>query len=311
MSHSSSTAHASNSPYVAGTPKALAWLRGCAFAGCVALVMGMAGTVHAASPAFELFAMDNGVGRGTWTPARQAATLREIGFAGISYNYTNPADLKTWLAEMGAAGRKIYGLYFPAQLDGARTLPVGIEEAVALLRDSGAVLWLTVQGPNRPGELDAEAIRAIQAAADLAASAGLRVSLYPHKGFYVATAEQALALVLKSGRANVGLTVNLAHELAAGHGARLPEIVRRVAPCLTLVTLNGATDRPDKAWENYIKLLGEGDYDVGAILRTLAEVKYRGPVGIQFYNIRGAADENLRTTMREWMRLGGLAGTRH
>lgn len=271
-----------------------------------ALALGLgAVNVKAAPPAWEVFAMDNGVGRGTWSPARQASTLRTLGFSGISYNYTNPADLKGWLAETGAAGRRIYGLYFPVTLQAAKPFPPGIEEAVEALRGSGAVLWLTVQAPNRPGELDAEAIRAVQAAADLAAGAGLRVVLYPHKGFYLATAEQAFAWVLKTGRANVGLTVNLAHELAAGNGARLPEIIRHVAPCLQLVTLNGATDRPAADWSNYIKLLGEGDYDVPALLQTLTEVNYRGPIGIQFYNIKGDPEENLRTTMRAWTRLTG------
>jgi hypothetical protein len=269
-------------------------------------VLGLgAATVSAAQPEWEVFAMDNGVGRGSWAPARQAATLRALGFSGISYNYTTPADLKVWLAETSAAGRRIYGLYFPATLQSERTFPPGLVEAVQALRGSGAVLWLTVQGPNRPGELDAEAIRKVQEAADLAAGAGLRVVLYPHKGFYLATAEQALAWTLKIGRANVGLTVNLAHELAAGNGARLPEIIRQVAPCLQMVTLNGATDQSVAGWGNYIKLLGDGDYDVAAILRTLAEVNYRGPVGIQFYDIKGDPEENLRTTMRAWARLTG------
>jgi sugar phosphate isomerase/epimerase len=276
-------------------------------AGCVALATATVGPSHAAPPEFELFAMDNGVGRGSWTPARQAATLREVGFTGISYNYTNPADLKVWLAELQAAGRAFRGLYFTTRLDRPQAFPDGIEEAVAALRGSGAVLWLTVQGPARPGERDAEAIRRIQAAADLAASAGLRVSLYPHQGFYLTTAEQALELTLRSGRANVGVTVNLTHELAAGNGARLPEIIRLVAPCLTMVTINGATDRPDLGGSNRIKLLGEGDYDVGAIVRTLAEVKYHGPIGVQFYSIKGDPDANLRATMSAWRKMTGSA----
>jgi sugar phosphate isomerase/epimerase len=114
-------------------------------------------------------------------------------------------------------------------------------------------------------------------------------------------------LTLRSGRANVGVTVNLTHELAAGNGARLPEIIRLVAPCLTMVTINGATDRPDLGGSNRIKLLGEGDYDVGAIVRTLAEVKYHGPIGVQFYSIKGDPDANLRATMSAWRKMTGSA----
>ena len=86
-------------------------------------------------------------------------------------------------------------------------------------------------------------------------------------------------------------------------GNVLPEIIRRVSPRLELVSINGATDRAGPGWENYIKLLGDGDYDVPGILRTLVEVKYRGPVGIQFYNVKGDPLENLRTTMRAWKSL--------
>jgi sugar phosphate isomerase/epimerase len=136
--------------------------------------------------------------------------------------------------------------------------------------------------------------------ADLAATAGLRVVVYPHFGFYVATAEQAFALVTKAERANVGVTVNLSHELAAGHGARLPAIIRRVAPLLEMVSLNGASDRPGPGWNNYIKVLATGDYDVQALLRVLQEVNYTGPVGLQCYNVQGEPKANLETAHRAW-----------
>jgi len=131
------------------------------------------------------------------------------------------------------------------------------------------------------------------------------VVLYPHKGFYLATAEQALALVGRVERANVGLTVNLCHELAAGNGARLPEIIRKVAPLLELVSINGATDRPAGNWDDYIKVLGEGTYDVPAILRTLTEINYTGPIGLQFYGVKGEPKANLGKAMRAWKALSG------
>lgn len=244
--------------------------------------------------------MDNGVGRGTWSAARQASTLRDLGYHGISYNYTTPAALEEWLAATAEKKLKIYGLYFPLQLRSDRALPAGLAEAITRLRGSGAALWTIIPNPGAPGDYEAEAIKGLQQLADLAAAAQLRVVLYPHKGFYLATAEHALALVQAVGRTNVGLTVNLAHELAAGNGARLPEIIRRVAPALERVTLNGATDKASPGWENYIKLLGTGDYDVGVVLKTLAAIRYAGPVGIQFYNVPGTPDENLTATIAAW-----------
>lgn len=256
-----------------------------------------------AAPGFDLFAMDNGVGRGTWSPEQQAAALHELGYQGISYNYTGAADLATCLKALRPRKLELYGVYFPARLEGEPGLPPDLGQAVRLLEGSRAALWLTIPASSQPGDHEAQAVRRIREAANLAATAGLRVVLYPHKGFYMATAEHAFALTLKAARTNVGVTVNLAHELAAGNGARLPDVIRQVAPCLSLVTLNGATDRPASGWDNYIKLLGDGDYDVQAILRTLHEVRYRGPVGLQFYNVKGDVRANLQSAMRAWQSL--------
>lgn len=268
----------------------------CLLLGSLALLAGGA----ARAEAWKVFAMDNGVGRGAWTPERQATVLKELGFHGISYNYASPAEAAGWRRELAARDLAFYGLYFGVRLEGARALPAGLVETVEILRGSGAVLWLVMPNPVTPGDYEDATVAVIREVADLAATAGLRVALYPHKDSYPATAEQALTLVERTQRANVGLTVNLAHELAAGNGARLPGILRRVAPHLDLVTLNGATNRPGPAWDNYIQLLGEGEYDVSVLLRTLREIRYTGPIGIQFYNVKGDSQENLAATMRAW-----------
>jgi sugar phosphate isomerase/epimerase len=260
----------------------------------------------AASPtwaAWPLFAMDNGVGRGSWSAAQQASVLKELGYAGISYNYTNPADLTVWRRELAARDLALVGLYVSVRLEPEPVLPPGLPEAIEGLRGSGAVVWLVLPVPAAPGDYEERALTALRKVADLAAPVGVRVVLYPHTRSYPATADQALPLVLRSGRANVGLTVNLAHELAAGNGAALPSILRRVAPVLDLVTLNGATDRPAGGWEQLIQVLGRGDYEVGALLRVLREIHYAGPVGLQFYNVKGEPRENLAAARTAWQAL--------
>ena len=273
----------------------------------LAAVVATPRSATAAGPSFEVFAMDNGVGRGIWSAERQASTLREIGFDGISYAYTNPADLKAWLGELGKQHLKLYGIYFGAQLQGEKPLPEGIKEAAGLLRGTGAVLWLTIASPGRPGDFEALALQRVQEVADLAADAGLRVVIYPHFGYYVATAEHAFDLALRSGRANVGVTFNLCHELAAGNGGRVPDIIRRVAPSLAMVTINGASDRPGPGWDNFIKRLGDGDYDVARVLKALADVDYLGPVGIQFYGLKGDPRGNLESAIHAWRALTATA----
>ncbi len=267
------------------------------------LVAGSSLAMHpalAVEPMWSLFAMDNGVGRGEWSPEQQASTLAELGFDGISYNYTKADDIPVWRAHLEARKLALTGIYLPARLEGDRILQPDLASAVQHLRGSDAVLWLTIPAPAKPGDHEAVAVARIREVADLAAQAGLRVVLYPHHGFYLATAEHAMALVQKSQRANVGVTVNLSHELAAGNGRRLPDIIRTVAPFLERVSINGASDVPGSGWNNFIQVLGQGTYDVGAVLRVLREVNYAGPVGVQFYNVKGEPKDNLAATVVAW-----------
>src|ERR1019366_9437008 len=72
---------------------------------------------NAALAAPEFFVLDNGVGRGAWTPEQQAKTLKELGYDGIGYNYTKPADLVAWQKAFKAQGLKIYSLYVYTFID--------------------------------------------------------------------------------------------------------------------------------------------------------------------------------------------------
>jgi len=115
------------------------------------LWMLLCGVTSAQAAAWEIFAMDNGVGRGTWSPEKQASVLKEIGFDGISYNYTHPADLRQWLTELKSRNLRLHAVYLAAQLEGEIVVPATLAESVLLLRGSGAVLWLIVPTPSAPG----------------------------------------------------------------------------------------------------------------------------------------------------------------
>ncbi len=250
----------------------------------------------------EFFPLDNGVGRGSWTPVQQAACLQELGFDGIGYNYTKPEDLAAWLKALSPRGLKLYSLYFGITLDQEDPYPAGLRQALPMLRGSGTILWVTVARPRTGGEYDPVAAQRIDALAELAAQQGLRVAIYPHLGLYVATAEDALRVLAPVTRTNVGVTVNLCHELASGNGPRLQEVIAKAAPRLFLATICGATDKKDDAggWSNYIQTLDRGQFDVFGMLAALQRAGYRGPIGLQCYSIKGDQKENLGKSMRAW-----------
>lgn len=252
------------------------------------------GSMTATATSNAFFAFDNGAGRGEWSPARQASVLKEAGYAGIGY--TGTGDLTNRLAAFRAADLKIFSLYLHGFLDKPARYEPGLTNAIRLLRGTGAVIWLTIR--EIKGEHDAEAAQLVREVADLAAAGGLRVAIYPHKGFYIATTDDALRILPQVNRTNVGVSINLCHELMSGNADRLPEIIRACGPKLFLVSINGA-DRGTTV-EQTIKVLGEGSFGVGDFLKQLNVAGYRGPIGLQCYNLKGKPEDNLRRSMAAW-----------
>jgi sugar phosphate isomerase/epimerase len=270
-----------------------------------ALLLGIVLLLHGGVSAAEIsnqvsnpfFAMDNGVGRGRLTPAEQAEVVKDIGFDGISYNGTQ--DLTERLSAFDQAGLKIFGIYVHASFEKPPREDTALAEAILKLKGKDTVVWLTV-GRLDKGE-DADAVRVVREVADMAATSGVRVAIYPHRGDHVETAEDALRIVEQVKRPNVGVTFNLCHELMAGNEPRLEDILRASASKLYMVTINGAD--PGTNVEQTIQVLGEGRVDVLKLLKVLDEEGYQGPIGLQCYNVKGDMKENLTRSMEVWKRM--------
>lgn len=261
------------------------------------LLCGATTSVHAT----ELFAFDNAVGRGKWTPEQQAATLKELGYDGISYNYTKPADLAVWLKVFKAQGLKIYGLYVHTFPDKQPPYDPAFKEAIKLLKGSDTVIWMTLrETKDKTRRYDAESIAIVRDLAAQAASNNLRVAIYPHAGFYIATAADAARIAKAANQPNVGMSINLCHEFVTGHGSKLDETIRQFAPLATLVSINGM----DVGRKSYFGRLDQGDFDLAAFLRKLHAAGYHGPIGWQGFKVEGDPRENLRLTMEAWKRIG-------
>ena len=244
-----------------------------------------------------LFAFDNGLGGKK--PSEQAALLKQLGYDGIGCTGTgNFAGRKE---AFDGQGLKIFTLYVHAYVDRPAAYEAGLMEALPQLKGTGTDLWLTLQGKAAD---DTAAVRIVREIADEAASRGVRIALYPHKGFFVETAEEALRIVKQVDRPNVGLTINLCHELAAGNAGRMDEIVKACAPHLIYVSINGA-DRSG-GWRELIRPLGEGDFDVSLFLKSLGAAGYKGSVGLQCYQLPGAPEDHLKRSMAKWREIGSL-----
>jgi sugar phosphate isomerase/epimerase len=262
----------------------------------LALATGLFADPAASAPRL-FFAFDNGVGREAgWSPERQATLLARLGYQGIGY--TGVDNHAARQAAFRGAGLRIVSVYVPCRVDATEAYSPALISALPQLRESGTLVWLTVQG--RASD-DARAATIVHEIASAAARHGVQVVLYPHKGFHIATADDALRLVRRVALPNLGLSFNLAHELAAGHADRVESILTAIAPHLMLVSINGA-DRAG-GWTELIQPLDAGNFDVRRVLRTLDTIGYRGPVGLQCYAIPGEPEPLLTRSIRTWHQL--------
>lgn len=251
--------------------------------------------------AWPFFAFDNGVGRGAWPASKQAETVKSLGYDGIHYNYTNPKDFAAKIAACKSAGVPIHAMYIYSFVNkpGASYDP-GIKEVIRMLKGSETIIWLTLRD-GKSGQQDKEAGQVVREIAEMAAESGLKVSLYPHAGFYVATAEDAVRVAKSVNLPNVGVSINLCHELFAGNSGRLAEVVKTAGPYLNLVSINGASPIPGKgpkAWDTLP--LGSGSFDTEGFLRLIRDSGYRGPIGHQFFAVAGDDQVKLTRAIESW-----------
>ena len=248
------------------------------------------------------FAMDTGLrdGKNT-TPAQRAETLAALGFVGsdLSGNKAAAETLKAY----DAKGVRLFGTYNYIPADAAWEPDDGMKQAIKALKGRDAWLWIAMTHktlkPSDPAG-DDDAVAALRKLADLAASDGVRVVLYPHTKSWVERLEDAVRVARKCRRDNVGATFNLCHFLQVdGDESKLPGLLKESMDKLFVVTVNGA-DSGAKGWGQLIQPLGRGTFDVAGLLRTLHSLDYKGPVGLQSYGIKGDSRTILGESIAGW-----------
>ena len=242
------------------------------------------------------FAFDNGTGRDQKLPLEEQAELvKRTGYAGLGY--TGALQVPEMLKALESRGLKMFSIYVAVRVDGEKpSYDAALPEAIRQLKGHGTVIWLTVQGTS-PDD-DERAVRMVREVADMAAESGLRVVLYPHTGFYVGRIEDALRIRSLAERRNVGVTFNLAHFLAVKDEPNLDQRLHEAVPYLEMVSINGAEH--EGGWDRLIQPLDRGAFDVFGLLKKLAAAGYKGPIGLQCYQVPGDIEANLNRSMAAW-----------
>jgi len=148
-------------------------------------------------------------------------------------------------------------------------------------------------------EGDERAVEIIREVAGMADDAGVRVALYPHINEWLERHDDALRVVEKVGKGNVGLSFNLFHRLRIEGEEGIDEQLERLRPYLFTVTINGSSKTGS------IETLDSGEFDIYKLLSTLKGLGYGGPVGLQGWGIKGDVRENLARSMAAWRKFSG------
>jgi len=253
----------------------------------------------------DFFAMDTATKDSTHqTASEQMEILKELGYDGLGY-WRGSGGLETVLEELDKHRLKAYPVYLYVSLDkDADPYDKNLKRTVELLKDRpGVTIWLPIYSKtyaNSSPAGDNRAIEILLELSDLCEKNNVKIALYPHYASWLETTEDALRVVKKVNRSNVGLTFNLCHFLAVG-GTDYKPLLKEAMPHLLAVTINGAdTVGGTVDWKRLIQPLGKGSYDTFEFVKTLHELNYKGPIGFQGYGVGGDVHQNLKQTIDTW-----------
>jgi len=270
----------------------------------ITLMVLFAANTFAAQPFFP-FCID-------WHDAKkrnfteQAAMLKELGYDGVGHIWLD--KVKERLDSLDAVGLKLYQITMTVSL--ATNKPPydaqKFKDTLALVKGRHVQFLLIVNGakPSDPS-CDDRAVALVREMSDLARESGSELLLYPHTHDWIERIEDAVRVAEKVDRPNVGVMFNLCHWLRVSQDRDYKTRLQKAMPWLRAVSINGADewDPNPKNWNRYIQPLDSGTFDIATFLKTLHELGYRGPIGLQCFGIGGDAREHLARSMAAWRKL--------
>ncbi len=238
------------------------------------------------------------------TFAEQASMLKELGYPGVGHIWLDRVAER--IRSLDDAGLKLYQITMTVDLTpGQPAYDPRLKEVLNLVKGRHVQFDLLVGGmkPSDPAG-DERAVTILREMSDLALDSGAELLLYPHLGDWIERIEDAVRVAEKVDRPNVGVMFNLCHWLRVDASRDYAPLIRRAMPRLRAVSINGADQQDSQpGWDHLIQPLDRGDFDIARFLRTLDELGYDGPIGLQCYGIGGDAREHLQRSMAAWRRL--------
>lgn len=237
------------------------------------------------------------------TYAEQAQMLRELGYDGVGHIWLDGVEER--LKSLDAVGLRLFQITMKVDLNGQPPFDARFTNVLRLVNGRRVQFCLLVGGA-KPSDASADlrGVLVLRQMSDLARDTDAQLLLYPHVNDWIERIEDAVRVAEKVNRPNVGVMFNLCHWLRVDKSRDYRPLLEKARPRLWAVSINGAdTFDPEPGWKRYIQPLGRGDFDVAGLLRTLRELGYAGPIGLQCYGITGDAREHLAQSMAAWRKM--------
>lgn len=232
---------------------------------------------------------------------QQSQMLKELGYSGVGHIWLDKVEER--LKALDPQQLKLYQITIMVDLKPDKpAADARLRQVVPLLKGRGTQILLLLNGmkPSDPAG-DEKAVAVVRDIADVCRDSGLQVLLYPHTDFWLERFEDAVRVEKKVARPNVGTMFNLCHWLRVSKDREYRALLETGKDKLFAVSINGADERDEMpGWGHYIQPLGRGSFDVLAFLKTLKEMGFSGPVGLQCYGIGGDTREHLAESMNTW-----------
>lgn len=247
----------------------------------------------------------------TLTPEQQCNLVTETGYAGLVLKIETPSDLNNLPLFLASSikpnGPKILAVFVRFGFSDSAEDLARSRKVVELIAGHDIALWLILDNKKKPDVTAAEAEDALTAAVSFASSRGVRSALYPHSRCLVSSAEEALPFVEKIHRPDFGLVLNLCHELRAHNGARLPEVIQKVATHVSAIVISGADaevnfSTPHTMDQTTVQPLDTSAFDWAGFLAAADAAGIRAPVAFINFKITSPPQAYLTRSLAAWLR---------
>ena len=240
------------------------------------------------------------------TAQEKAKLMKKVGFDGLEgFGYKDFFELKSAL-DMENLSMPVNYVALNFEADGELNDTIA-NEIKTMIKESakGAIIYfcLTSKSYKDDKETGDKIIAAIlRELADYSAPFGVKLCVYPHVGMYCETVAHSVKLAKLVARKNYGAAMNLCHLLKVEGSEGIDVKIKEFTPFLFAVNICGADDGDTKqlGWDRLIQPLGQGSFDTYEFVKSLRDNGYRGPIGLQCYNLTGDVVETLTGSMKIW-----------